>query len=352
MQDRSRAPRGSGRSLRTRPDPGSEPAPRRIHGSIPGAAAALAAVLAATPVLAARAADSLSPGDALVPVPRVAPGAAWTHAVPWPSAPPSDPWEPVALLTLPTGHLVIADRAQNRLFSLSAPEAKPVRLPSPSPAAVEWTALAAAPGLSFYALDGPGRAVHQYDFAGNYVGTAADLAAAAERNGLGPVDPAGLAVDGSGLAVVTDRLGDRLLVFGPTWELTGIWGETGSRPGAWRRPAGIAVGPRGPYLVIDAGNRRVVLVDELGAAVGVRVFEEEVLGVAALEPSGFVLVFEGAALQVGPALETRATVPVVPWGPCREPFATGAVAGRGKQLWLGEGCSGRVHEYRPERTER
>ena len=72
--------------------------------------------------------------------------------------------------------------------------------------------------------------------------------------------------------VLTDRLGDRIIAFGPGWSFLGVLGQTGSDPGSWRRPGVVAVGGRGPFLVVDEGNRRIVLLDTLGEVIAARDF--------------------------------------------------------------------------------
>jgi len=249
------------------------------------------------------------------------------------------------VLLLPTGELVVADRFQNRLFLLEGPDRNPLRLPSPGTAPVEWTALASAPGLSFYILDGPGRRVHQYDFRGNYLGQAVDLDAVTDAEDLGPLEPGGLAVDRSGRAMVTDRLGDRLLVFGPGWNLVDIRGETGSEPGTWRRPGAIAVGARAPFLVSDEGNRRLVLLDELGDVLAVRRLEEAARGVAVLAPGRYAASVGDRVLILDAALAPVASLRF-PAGSSCVPYATGALAGDAGSVFAGEGCSGRVIRFR------
>lgn len=264
----------------------------------------------------------------------------------WPAEPPVDRWAPVAALVLPTGDVVMADSDQNRLFLLPADGGAPVRLPSPGRAPVQWTALAAAPGLSFYVLDGPGRIIHQYDFKGNYLGAALDLDDVAETQSLGPLDPAGLAVDRSGRAVVADRLGDRLLVFNPGWVYAGAWGQSGSDPGSWRRPGAVAAGPDGPFLVADRGNRRVVLLDGLGEVTAVADLESEPRGVAVLAPGRYAVSTQEGVLLLDHDLGRRTRLPLPDPGSCRGgPYATGALAGDSRFLVVGEGCSGRLIRY-------
>ncbi len=264
----------------------------------------------------------------------------------WPAPAPEDRWFPTALLPLSGGGWVVAETDQNRLFLLDASGRVTARLPSPGRAQVEWTALAPAPGLAFYALDGPGRAVHQYDLRGNYLGVAADLAQVAAQNGLGPIEPAGLAVDRSGLAVVTDRTGDRLLVFGPGWSFRGTWGQTGAEPGSWRRPGAVAVGDRPPFIVADEGNARVVLIDELGGPRGSRSWAEPPRGVAVMG-TGFA-VARGRVLDLLDAtLAPRRALVLPATGPCDgRAYATTALGAGEGLLLAGEGCSGRLIAYR------
>jgi hypothetical protein len=251
----------------------------------------------------------------------------------------------VALLALPTGDLLVAEKQQNRIFRLPTREGDPVRLVSPSPPPVEWTALSLAPGLSFYALDGPGNVVHQYDFRGNYLGVALDVGALAQNEELGPLEISGMAVERSGQALLTDRQGDRLLVFGPGWVLTGILGQTGSDPGSWRRPGPVSVGDRPPYLVADPGNLRVVLLDGLGEVLAHRELPEEPSGVAVLG-EGLFAVARGATVEILDArlapVETFSFAALCPKGP----FASGALVGMGGVVLAGEGCTGRLQEFR------
>lgn len=265
----------------------------------------------------------------------------------WPSVAPADRWFPVAALLLPTGEVVVADTDQNRLFRMTGREDAPTRLPSPGQDAVAWTALSAAPGLAFYALDGPGQRIQQYDLHGNYLGLALDLERLAEDQRLGPVEPAGLAVDRSGHALVTDRLGDRLLVFGPGWSFLGVWGQSGADPGSWRRPGAVAVGARGPFLVADEGNQRVVLLDTLGDVLAVRDLNEAPRGVAVLSPERFAVSFGRVIEVMNGSLATVETHMLPGLGSCDGgSFVTSALAGSGDLLFVGEGCTGRLLQVR------
>ena len=252
----------------------------------------------------------------------------------------------MAALALPTGEIVVAEKAQNRLFLLRSSQAVPYRLPAPSPTPVEWTALSAAPGLSFYALDGPGRKIHQYDFQGNYVGEAIDLEVVVAALGLGAIDPAGLAVDRSGRAVVTDRQGDRVFLFGPGWSFLGVAGESGSAPGAWRRPGAAAGSDRGTFLIADEGNRRVVLLDAVGAVREVAPTADPPRGVIALGDYGFAVSMAERVEILDQDLHRRESHPILPGPECGEArvFATGALAGLTQSLVVGDGCSSRLQE--------
>ena len=260
----------------------------------------------------------------------------------WPEVPPKDAWRPVAVLLLPTGGMIVADQAQGRLFQLGNARLGLDRLPSPDRPVVEWTALAPAVGLSFFALDGPGGFVHQYDYSGNYLGVAADLNLVADAEGLGPVDAAGMAVDRAGQILISDRLGDRILVFDASWNLTDAWGETGDALGQWRRPGALAVGRRAPYLVADEGNRRLVLVDELGEVVDYLDTDEPARGVAVFDDR-YVAVFEDRVDVYDQELFLVGSMTLPRAADCTDsPYATGAVAGGKGRIFVGEGCSGRI----------
>jgi len=288
------------------------------------------------------AASPAAPSDTL---PTPAP--ADTSLLWWPNGPLSNPWTPVAALLLPTRDLLVADKAQNRLYLIHGRDTAPVRLPEPSPAPVEWTALSGAPGLAIYALDGPGGKVHQFDFKGNYLGVAVDFDAVALANGLGRVDARGLAVDRSGRAVVTDRQNDRVLLFGPGWSFLGVLGETGSGLGAWRRPTMAAASEKGSFLVVDEGNRRVVLLDAVGSVKTARSTKEVPQGVSALGPELFAIALDDRVDVVNTNLELVASYPV-PAGPrCGgASYTTPAVTGTEDLILVGEGCSGRLLELR------
>jgi hypothetical protein len=261
----------------------------------------------------------------------------------WPASAPVDSWSPAAVLCLPTSDLIVADRNQNRLFRLRDPGTMPYRLPSPGTTPVEWTALSRAPGLSFYALDGPGRRIHQFDLNGNYLGVALDLDELADDRGLGSIDPAGLAVVRSGQAVVTDRFGDRLLAFGPGWVFQGEWGRTGSEPGAWRRPARVAAGDRPPFLVADEGNDRVVLVDDFGEVIATRDLPDSPRGVAVIDVDRYAVSYADVVEILDGHLDPVRRIPVPPGPGCASsPYVTTALDGGDDAVWAGEGCSGGV----------
>ena len=237
---------------------------------------------------------------------------------------------------------MVAETDQNRLFLMKDSEAEPIRLPQPGSPAVEWTALSNGPGLFFYALDGPGRAVHQYDYQGNYLGQALDLNRVARDQDLVEVEPGGLAVTRTGHGMVTDRLGDRLLVFGPGWSFLGVWGQSGSEPGSWRRPGRVAVGESGDFVIADEGNDRVVVVDSFGNLVSVRDLDDTPRGVAVMK-HGFAVSLEDRVEFLGSTLGSLRSFHLVRNSSCfGHPYATTALATGPRFLLVGEGCSGRL----------
>jgi hypothetical protein len=300
-------------------------------------------VLAGIP--AARAGDP--PDSSSHPVPAVLDSAAVDTSLWWPAVPPRSRWFPVAALLLPTDELLVAEKAQNRLYLIPKRKGLPVRLPEPSPTPVEWTALSGAPGLALYALDGPGGKIQQFDFQGNYLGLALDLESLPTTLNLGRVDAYGLAVDRSGRAVVTDRQNDRVLLFGPGWSFLGVSGETGSAPGAWRRPGCAAASEHGLFLIVDEGNRRVVLLDAVGSVKAVHETKEVPRGVSYLGSDRFAVSLASRVEVLNVQLDLEHAYPVPPGPSCGSAsYATAALTGTRDRILVGEGCSGRLLELR------
>ena len=318
--------------------------PRRSASRVHSSVAALLWVALAASSAAAWPPFTGPGGESLRP--QATAGSA-TEAVWWPQEPPRDSWHPVGVLRLASEALILVDRVRNRMFRFTAPDQPFGRLPAPDTAPVEWTAVASAPGLSFYVLDGPGRRIQQYDFRGDYLGVALDLQAVALAEGLGGVDPGGLAVDRTGRAVVTDRLGDRLLEFGPGWTFLGEWGQTGTAPGAWRRPGAACVGTAPPFLIADEGNARLVLVDEFGEPLSVRRVNDTVRGLAALDAGRFAVSTRDTVRVLDESLRTLETYALPRSAACGSRHAaTEALSGDATCLYVGDACTGRIAQLR------
>jgi hypothetical protein len=138
-----------------------------------------------------------------------------------------------------------------------------------------------------------------------------------------------------------------VLLFGPGWSFLGVLGETGSGLGAWRRPTAAAASENGAFLVIDEGNRRVVLLDAVGSTKAARETKEVPQGVSALGSELFAIALDDRVDVVNGALDLVASYPV-PAGPrCKgASYATPAVTGSKDRILIGEGCSGRLLELR------
>jgi DNA-binding beta-propeller fold protein YncE len=118
-------------------------------------------------------------------------------------------------------------------------------------------------GLSLLVLDAGGRRIHEFHSRGEYLGVGLDLANGDLSERLGAVDPRGLAADRSGNVLVTEREGDRLLVFSPDWVLVSVAGGFGGGARTFEEPEGVAAtGER--IFVADSGNGRVQVLDLQG----------------------------------------------------------------------------------------
>lgn len=76
--------------------------------------------------------------------------------------------------------------------------------------------------------------------------------------------PRDAAIDGTGLAWVTDTGHDRIVIFGPDGAALRTVGSEGDGPGQFNEPVGIAIAPDGTVFVADVFNHRLVLLDAAG----------------------------------------------------------------------------------------
>jgi DNA-binding beta-propeller fold protein YncE len=179
---------------------------------------------------------------------------------------PGEFHRPRALAPTASGGLLVTDTGNNRVQCLDAAgeflwEAGGMgtaegRLRRPTGAAL-------ATGLEFLILDAGSRRIHQFHARGDYQGVILDFSRPDLVRKLGEVDPRGIAVDRTGNVLVTEREGDRLLVFSPSWELLYAIGGFGGGSESFEEPEGVIVAGERIY-VADSENARVQVLDSLG----------------------------------------------------------------------------------------
>lgn len=79
--------------------------------------------------------------------------------------------------------------------------------------------------------------------------------------------PVGLAVRPDGTVIVADATGDRLFVLGLNGQIVDTWGHTGTGPGEFQAPSGVAVTATGGVLVVEFLGQRVQELDSEGGFV-------------------------------------------------------------------------------------
>ncbi len=184
---------------------------------------------------------------------------------------------------------------------------------------------AVASGLAVYVLDALAERIHQFHARGEYQGVALDFGRPDLRDRLGSVDLRGLAIGRSGGVLVTDREGDRLLVFAPDWAFLQEIGGFGSGPQSFEDPEGVAVaGNR--IFVADSGNGRVQVLDFMGRFVAAWPLPEggRPLGIA-VDDTGVVFVADAARHRV------------VAFGASGQVLGTFGAEGRGPGSFRGPG---------------
>ena len=173
---------------------------------------------------------------------------------------------PLTLALAPAGGILVTDAGNSRLQCLD--EAARFRWEAggagTDEGALRRPVSAAASGLEVLVLDGgrDGR-VLQFHARGEYLGVVLELAAPNLERSLGDVDPRGIAIDRSGNLLVTDREGDRLLVFAANHDLLYDVGGFGEGAQQFEDPEGVVASAAGIF-VADSGNGRVQVLDPQG----------------------------------------------------------------------------------------
>jgi sugar lactone lactonase YvrE len=119
------------------------------------------------------------------------------------------------------------------------------------------------------AKDGKGGQVLKWDANGTLVMSLGKQGVLAESpTGESFVGPTGVAVAANGDIFVTDghvnTVNHRLLKFSKDGKFIKAWGKSGSAPGEFNSPHGIAMDSEGRLFVADRGNRRVQVFDQEG----------------------------------------------------------------------------------------
>jgi hypothetical protein len=134
---------------------------------------------------------------------------------------------------------------------------------------------------------------------------------------------------------VVDWRNDRVQKFTAGGDFLMQFGRSGSGPGEFNRPAGIAVDLHGDIYVADRGNHRVQLFDQTGRYV------EQFIGDATLSPSGRRYVLSG-----GKVLRAREMTSLEPQKRLRGP-ASIKLDGEGRLYIPDFGCH-RIQIYKKE----
>jgi DNA-binding beta-propeller fold protein YncE len=173
---------------------------------------------------------------------------------------------PLTLALAPAGGILVTDAGNMRVQCLD--EAARWRWEAGGAGTDEGSLqrplAAAASGLEVLVLDG-GRSgrVLQFHARGEYLGLVLDLAAPELERRLGEVEARGIAIDRSGNLLLTDREGDRLLVFAANRDLLYAVGGFGEGAQQFEDPEGVVTNATGIF-VADSGNGRVQVLDPQG----------------------------------------------------------------------------------------
>jgi len=173
---------------------------------------------------------------------------------------------PAAVVTTPHPGVLVADAGNSRVVHLDLDDGflwEAGGLGTGEGYVGRPTAVATVSSLSYLVLDALARRVLEFHARGEYRGVALDLTRPDLRDRLGDVDPRGITVDREGNTIISDRDGDRLLVFSSVWDFLYEIGGFGDDAQSFADPEGLAVGRQRLY-VADSMNGRVQVLDLLG----------------------------------------------------------------------------------------
>jgi streptogramin lyase len=172
---------------------------------------------------------------------------------------------PLALAAAPTGGLLVTDAGNVRvqLIEVNGVQRWEAGGAGTDEGSLRRPVSAAASGLEVLILDGASGRVLQFHARGEFLGVALDLGDPRLDDQLGDIDARGIAVDRTGNLLVTDREGDRLLVFAPNRDLLYAAGGFGDGTQQFEDPESVVAG-RSRIFVADSGNGRVQVLDLLG----------------------------------------------------------------------------------------
>jgi DNA-binding beta-propeller fold protein YncE len=172
---------------------------------------------------------------------------------------------PLVLALAPAGGFLVTDAGNSRVQYLD--EAGRFRWEAGGAGTDEGTlerpVAIAASGLEILVLDTGRKQVLQFHARGEYLGVVLAFTAPDVERRVGEVDPRGIALDRSGNLIVTDREGDRLLVFAANRDLLYEAGGFGDGAQQFEDPEGVVTSAT-RIFVADSGNGRVQVLNPQG----------------------------------------------------------------------------------------
>jgi sugar lactone lactonase YvrE len=256
---RSAGPDGTRRRLPAPFSPGAA-----ILLAFPLVCALLLGLAATPPVLRADAADSAAADSIAASAPRLP---TWRFAgeIGKSGSGPGEFRRPQTLTAAPTGGLLVTDAGNVRiqLIETNGLQRWEAGGAGTDEGSLRRPVAVAASGLEVLILDEASGRVLQFHARGEFLGVALDLRDPRIADELGEIEARGLAVDRTGNLHVTDREGDRLLVFAPNRDLLYAAGGFGDGAQQFEDPESVVAG-RSRIFVADSRNGRVQVLDLLG----------------------------------------------------------------------------------------
>ncbi len=159
--------------------------------------------------------------------------------------------------------------------------------------------------------------------------------------------PGGIALDQEGNLLVADVTNNRIEKFNPKGEFLSAFGEFGSGLGKFNRPTGVAVAPNGDIWVVDSLNKRLEHFSSDGKYLSWFPFSGSNAEAIAIDSAGHIWVNSTILVELAPNGQTLQLIGQLGTGPARFKTPNGVAIGPGGNVFVCDSTNNNVQVFAP-----